>query len=263
MDIMQTVNIIRGHEDTFRRITDIVVTEFPLKIVINGQKFITLLCSPMNLDELVVGYLYNERIIKNRDDICDIRFRGNYVYLTLADSINTFIPDKKPKTLTSSSSRVLNNIKTKHVSFDKNIKVPYKNFYIIADILSKNSKLFKDTGGVHGALLSNYNADFTLFREDIGRHNAVDKIAGFLLLNNTLLGSKILATSGRISSEILLKAARCNIPILMSRSAPTALSIDLANKLGITLVGFVRKKKMNIYTFEDRIELPAKWEHTK
>ena len=96
---------------------------------------------------------------------------------------------------------------------------------------------------------------FYSFREDIGRHNAVDKIIGFMVLNNILPKHKILLTSGRVSSEILLKTARCGIPILVSRSAPTDLSINLANRLGITLIGFVRGKRMNIYTYERRIDM--------
>jgi len=118
-------------------------------------------------------------------------------------------------------------------------------------VFNKESILFKETGGVHSVELI-YGTIKVLF-EDIGRHNAVDKVVGFLLKNNIIRDDVYIITSGRVSSDILLKAALINIGLIVSRSAPTSLAIKLAEKLGVTVVGFARGNKLNIYTHKDRI----------
>jgi FdhD protein len=118
--------------------------------------------------------------------------------------------------------------------------------------LQQKALLFKATGGVHSAALAD-NEMLLYFYEDIGRHNAVDKIIGECLLNGTATDDKALFTSGRISSEIMLKAAKLKIQLIVSRAAPTSLSVELAEALNITLVGFVRGRRMNIYSHPWRI----------
>jgi len=109
------------------------------------------------------------------------------------------------------------------------------------------SQIFKATGGVHSAALCDQR-DILAFSEDIGRHNAIDKILGRCILDNLPTANRIIITSGRISSEIVLKVTRMDIPILVSRSAPTDLGVRLSSDLGLTLVGFARGDKMNVYT---------------
>ena len=118
-------------------------------------------------------------------------------------------------------------------------------------IFNKESILFKETGGVHSVEL-NFGEEQILF-EDIGRHNAVDKIVGYLLTNKINRDDIYLISSGRISSDILLKLALKNIGLIVSRSAPTSLAIKLADKLGVTVIGFARGNKLNIYTHKERI----------
>lgn len=118
----------------------------------------------------------------------------------------------------------------------------------------KGSRLFQETGGVHsGAICS--TEEILLFHEDIGRYNAVDKLVGQALAKRLNLADKLLLTSGRLSSEILLKAAKQSIPIIVSRRAPTALAIELAERLNVTLVGFARGNRMNIYSGAGRIKV--------
>lgn len=255
MDVLRTVNITRGNDEKFQQITDKVIREYSLTIIFNQQELVTLLCSPMHVDELAVGYIYNEGLIRDRDDISKIEYIDNNICITTSNETAITLK-KQHKIITVSSGTILSkpNIKSLPVNTSTN-KVLYSEIYQMADILTKSSKLFDDTGGVHSALLSSCDIEFTVFREDIGRHNAVDKILGFMILNNITPEKKVLITSGRVSSEILLKIARSEIPVLVSRSAPTDVAIDLADKLGITLIGFVRGKRMNIYTHVERIQL--------
>ena len=127
--------------------------------------------------------------------------------------------------------------------------------YDLMDRLFDESTLHAETGGVHNAALSSFDEEFYAFRKDIGRHNAADKLIGHCLVNGLELKDKILVFSGRISSEIIKKVARAQIPMILSVSAPTDLAIKIAKNLNITLVGFVRGKKMNIYNDCGRIEI--------
>jgi FdhD protein len=255
VNLTQSVKIICGKQDSFRHITDKVVREFPLKIIVNEQDLVTLVCTPAHLDQLAVGYAFSKGLLNSKDDIEQIIDSDEGICLTLRNK--TALIDKKcPKIITSSSGKVsqCDDIKGLRLA-PRNSKVPYYSIYEMADVLSSGSELFKDTGGVHTALLSDHHKSFTLFREDIGRHNAVDKVIGFMILNQVLPEDKVLVISGRVSSEILIKTARSGISILVSRSAPTDLAVSLANQLGITLIGFVRGKRMNIYAQEERIDI--------
>jgi FdhD protein len=119
------------------------------------------------------------------------------------------------------------------------------------------SETFRATGGVHSAALCD-TSNILVFNEDIGRHNALDKVFGECLLNGIPTDDRLVITSGRISSEILLKVARRNIPVLVSKSAPTNLGVKMANELGVTLVGFVRGKRANVYTNTWRVNRDGK-----
>jgi FdhD protein len=122
----------------------------------------------------------------------------------------------------------------------------------LISLLEEKSVTFRRTGGVHSAALADSNGLIARY-EDVGRHNAVDKSLGYALLNQIDPNDKILVLSGRIASEILLKAARSRIPMFLSRSAPTYLAVELANKLGITVVGFARGEQLNVYSYMERV----------
>ncbi len=118
----------------------------------------------------------------------------------------------------------------------------------------KESKIYLQTGGVHSAALAD-NAGILIFKEDIGRHNAIDKVIGQGLREKVDFSNKIMITSGRISSEVLLKTQKCRIPLIVSKSAPTNQAVKLAKDMGITLIGFARGARMNVYSEEARIKL--------
>jgi len=237
---------------------DVVVTEFSLTIVFNNQEMVTLLCSPASLDYLAIGFLSSEGLLKSRDEIkkvvvderCGIvrvetkeenKGAGELVFKRLITS------GCGRGTSLYSAAGVEGQVKVESKTKISALEV----FELVAEF-QRRSQIFKATGGVHSAALCD-NESILIFREDIGRHNAIDKIFGECILQDISTADRILVTSGRVSSEILLKAAKRDIPLLVSKSAPTDLGVKLANDLGVTLIGFVRGKKMNVYANDWRV----------
>jgi FdhD protein len=140
---------------------------------------------------------------------------------------------------------------------ESKIQISVPEISALANKFQRRCRIYRATGGVHSAALCD-NKDILVFSEDIGRHNALDKIFGECILNDIATDAHIIITSGRVSSEILLKVARRNVPVIVSKSAPTNLGVRLANDLGVTLVGFVRGKRMNVYTHAWRITIDGK-----
>lgn len=255
MDLIEEFEITRVERDNFLTKIDQVAKEFPLKIFVNNKELVSLTCSPNHLQELALGYLFSEGYFSEFNDVKSINLKEENIFVELR-RINDEIGEYKHKIITSGCGRstIYTDLTGKDLQKVKlDIQAPHDLIYHLASELNKRSELFKETGGVHNALLGNVTSDFLIFREDIGRHNAVDKLIGHLVLNNYSAKDKILITTGRISSEILLKTARQQIPILVSRSAPTDLAVRLAYRLGITLIGFARGKRMNIYTHFTRV----------
>ncbi|MPM34359.1 Sulfur carrier protein FdhD [bioreactor metagenome] len=145
----------------------------------------------------------------------------------------------------------LNYIECEKVE-NSSVNIEIETIYEIMDKNLNSSKLFKDTGGVHSVSIFNQNKG-VITCEDVARHNAMDKAIGHCVLEGINLKDKIILVSGRISLEMMLKAAQMQIPVIISKSAPTNLSIELANRLNITLIGFVRGERMNIYTNPQRV----------
>lgn len=235
-----------------------VVKEKPLTVFLNHNELSTLICSPGAYEELAVGFLLSEGILHHLDDIQDIRCR--------ADQGLLWIETKEPVATTDNFLRrhmasccgkgraglyFINDARQlQAVTSDLRID--------IAAVLGSMSKFeekaesFRLTGGLHSAALADQHI-MTAHYEDIGRHNAVDKVLGFALLKRIDTSSKCLLLSGRIASEILIKAARSNVPLIISRSAPTELTLELAEELNITVIGFARGGNLNLYTHPERV----------
>lgn len=253
MDSTKKIDIIRIKGEEFKEEEDIVIWEYPFTIFVNDEEIITLLCSPDSLKELMIGFLFSEEFLSSLSDIERIRIDEDkgigYIYLKNINQFNEKLRGKR--TITSGCGKgtlfynVLDSFKSKRIEAPLSIEV--ENIKRLISKFNKKSELFLNTGGVHSCALCSAN-DIILFEEDIGRHNALDKIFGKALLEGIDTKDKIILTSGRISSEILIKSAKRQVPVIVSRSAPTSLSVELARKLGITLIGFARGQKMNIYT---------------
>lgn len=253
MDSIKRVNIVRIKGDEAKEEEDVVIKEHPFTIFINDEEVITLLCSPASLKELMVGFLFSEGFLTSLQDIDRISIDEDkglgYIYLKNINQFNEKLRGKR--TITSGCGKgtlfynVLDSFKSKKI--EKPLAIEVDRIKELIREFNKKSELFLNTGGVHSCALCSKD-DIILFEEDIGRHNALDKIFGKALLEGIETKDKIILTSGRISSEILIKSAKRQVPVIVSRSAPTSLSVDLAEELGITLIGFARGQKMNIYT---------------
>lgn len=239
---------------------DTIVTELPVTIKINGEEFVTMVCSPEYIEDMVVGYLASEGIIRNDKDIKDIWVQedGSYVHVT-TDRLNPLYQNLQNKRYITSCCGMsrqgfvfANDALTAKSMDEVRVKVTPQDCFRLMREMQSGADVFQETGGVHNAALCDVNG-IVLSRMDIGRHNALDKIYGYCLRNNIFIGDKIIVFSGRISSEILLKVAKIGCEIVLSKSAPTEFALQSAEELGITTVGFIRGDSMNVYTGPERI----------
>lgn len=248
-----------GEEYLVEELEDRVTVETPITIYVNGRELVTLLCTPEKIDRLALGFLRSEGILTAADQLESIRVKGEEGLVEVELKEKSGLAEKLygKRTVTSGCGKgtvffnVLDSMRSKPLS--GKMEVPAERILQLMEELQQKAQLFKETGGVHSAALAD-DEKILYFYEDIGRHNAIDKIVGECLLDGVNTDDKIIITSGRLSSEILLKVAKLQVQIITSRAAPTSLCIELAESLNITLVGFVRGKRLNIYSHEWRIK---------
>ncbi|MQL51150.1 formate dehydrogenase accessory sulfurtransferase FdhD [Desulfofundulus thermobenzoicus] len=238
--------------------TDQVVREVPVTLFLNDEELVTLVCSPDHLEELAVGFLCSEGILRKPGDLKGITVHRDDGLIWVettgpAPAREGFL--KRYLTTCCGRSRssfyFINDARgIKPVTSP--LQIPLERALAFAREMEGKAALFRATGGSHGAAL--YSREKALFfYEDIGRHNAVDKIFGRAFLDGIALGDKLLVFSGRVSSEILIKVARMGIPVIIARGAPTDLALAMARETGITVAGFARGDRMNVYTHSERI----------
>jgi FdhD protein len=254
--------IIRSRGDSFEETADQVAAEIGFTLNVNDKQIVTLLCTPDELDAMAIGFLVSEGILQDRGSLLGLVVdEKNYtVSVTLANLPDDINASFHKKTITSGCGR---GITFSDAASLRNLPQNRSPLRIspeeVRNLLQKfrtSSELFNKTGGVHSAALADRHS-ILLFAEDIGRHNAVDKLIGKAFLKSIPADDKILLSSGRISGEIMTKVIRSRIPIMISRTAPTCMSITHAEDHGVTLVGFARGDRMNIYTHPQRIILPV------
>jgi len=236
-----------GRETT----VDVVVTEFPLTIVLNERPVVTLLCSPANLDYLAVGFLFSEGLLRGEEDIREIAV-DQEAGTVLVKTKKAILPSSKRLVASGGGRGAPFAPLNKQAKVDSSLEIKTSEVFALMDDFIRRSAVFRATGGVHSAALCD-RGGVLVFNEDIGRHNAIDKVFGQCMLQGIQTAGHLVVTSGRVSSEILLKVARRNAPLLISKSAPTTMGVMMAGELGMTLVGFARAGKANIYTNEWRV----------
>jgi FdhD protein len=236
-----------------------VIREVPLNVKLDGEAYATIACAGDHLDELAIGFLSSERILAHRDDILKIETAE------LENSVNVILKSKKefPETLKKNIASSGARGKSVNANLLAPLKVP-EEFNISAKValelmeeLLEKSLLHNETHGTHCSALAQKEIIIAL-REDIGRHNTIDMLGGYALLQKIDLSRAIILTTGRISSEIVYKVWNLGIPLIISHSAPTTKAIELLQKANITLIGYVRGGKMNIYSHERRVKIEDK-----
>ncbi len=245
-----TCNFFSGEEQ--RRETVAVPGEMPLTIFVNGQETATILCTPARLTELVLGFLYSEGIIANINEVASVQVRDEKpvadVRLSNADYIA--LPER---TITSSYSRGVSS-KNQAPRVNSALVVAPEEVLSLMKQLYQQQSLFQSVGAVHCSALCD-RKQILVLAEDIGRHNTLDKIMGECLMKGLSTQDRILLTTGRISSEMLVKVARMQTPIFVSRGSPTDRAIALGNELGITVIGYARGSRLSVFSVEERVQV--------
>lgn len=257
----ETYTIVRYQSGTFSKQTDEVVTESPITIKLNSEEYVTVVCTPNYIEDMVIGFLISEGIISSYKDIEELWIqKENGIVHVKSSKINPLyqtLYNKRYVTSCCGKSRqgfvFVNDAAKAKKLHDIHITITPEECFHLMTSLQQSSTTFRQTGGVHNTALCD-RKNILLARMDIGRHNALDKIYGHCLRNNISVQGKIIAFSGRISSEILLKVSKIGCEIVLSKSAPTKLALQLAHDLGITVVGFIRNGSCNIYTHPERID---------
>jgi FdhD protein len=227
-----------------------VPDEAEITIFVNQQELVTILCTPNKLNYLALGFLYTEGIISGTGDVTSMRVCDEESEVDVRLS-NAEYELPTLRTLTSGCSSGV-AFQTEGQTVDSNLVVtPIEVLSLMKQFL-KQMELYKLCGGVHASALSD-TAKLLVVSEDIGRHNTLDKIQGECLIKGLSTKDKLLLSTGRVSSEMLLKAARMQVPIVVSRTAPTGRAVSLARDLNVALVGYVRGNRLSVYSHPERM----------
>ena len=236
---------------------DVVAVDEAVCIFINDEYYRTLIATPTMIRELVVGHLVGECIIGSLDEVKNIELNPLKVYVELRGDVDLkLINMSKVDLITTAcgaTGGLLRSDQLKPLETPGGLSVNAEKVWGMVRELNKRSGLFRETGGTHSAMLCTTDGEVLAFAEDVGRHNAVDKVVGAGVLKGVNMGGCVLISSGRQSGEIVLKAARSGIPFIASVAGPLESGIRIADAAGITLICFVRGRRMNVYTHPERM----------
>jgi FdhD protein len=261
---MREIKVFRINvkDQTIEHQTDYVSEDTPVHIFLNKHHYGTILCTPNQLEEMVVGHLLSEGLLKSINEIDDLTIKKDRKCLvTLKPDIDAEVristSQRFARLIVSSCGtpnyRSLSEIINSLPKMDPTLTITAKVLSESVKQLNFTAEEFRKTGGVHVAALYSLGGQVVTLAEDVGRHNAVDKVIGAAATKNMDLTQLFLALSGRLTGDIVLKAARNQIPLIASLSAAISSGIETAELTKITLVGFVRSKRMNVYTYPERI----------
>ncbi|MDW7710404.1 MAG: formate dehydrogenase accessory sulfurtransferase FdhD [Deferrisomatales bacterium] len=235
-----------------------LVRERPVTLHLNGREVVTLLCAGHHLDELAAGFFYAEGFLRSPEDVASIRVDAEAGRVEVQTRGEPLLASElwSKRTVTSGCGKgsafyhALDALLSK--PSESPLRVSAAQVLDRMEDLNRLSETYRRTRGVHNTALAKPD-QLLLFRDDIGRHNAADMVVGHVFLQGMTLGDKMLLTTGRLTSEILLKAARVGLGVLVSRNAATGLAVELAQTLNITLIGYVRAGRFTAYSGHERI----------
>lgn len=233
-----------------------VIQECPLTIYVNGQELVTLMCTPVGLEHLVLGFLSAEGMISHLGDVSllDITHGGVVADVWLRQQVSP--PQRRVLTSGCVGGTTFADLVESRIPIQSTRHITRDQVFVLMEQLQEAAVLYRRSRGVHTSALSD-GAGLLVVAEDVGRHNTLDKIRGECLQRGIPTADGILLTTGRISSEMLRKAADMEVPVIISRTSPTSLSLTLAEAWGITLIGYVRGRRMRVYTGDWRLGLPT------
>ena len=229
-----------------------LIVEKPVALYVNGILWITFMCTPNLLKALAVGFLFNEGVIESADQIEEFHICDNREIIDVWLGHQAEKPVEWKRTSGCTGGYTALDLDELYLEVEDEVKIEADQVRKLVERLFETQDLYKKTGGVHTSVLTDGN-QIVLAAEDVGRHNSIDKIAGLYLLGDEEPSSKILLSTGRISSDMLQKAARIGAAIVISRTSPTSMSVELADRWGITLIGYARRNRFNLYTHPGRI----------
>lgn len=229
-----------------------IIVESEVSLTVNGEVWMAFMCTPTDLEALAAGFLYDEGLIDSVSEIASVRVceHGDNVDIWTTHAVEKPKAWRRTSGCTGGVTAVEEEF-TSPVNLNGFSIVPKEINQLIGDLF-ESQDLYRKVGGVHTSALSD-GKSILVTAEDIGRHNSIDKLAGICLLNQIEIPNKIMLTTGRISSEMLQKAARLGAAIVISRTSPSSLSIKLAEKLGVTLIGYARRDRFSVYAHPERI----------
>jgi FdhD protein len=240
-----------------------VIVETPVSLTVNGKVWLTLMCTPIDLEALAVGFLFNEGVLRSKDEIelVQVCHQGDNVDVWLRHPVEQPRDWRRTSGCTGGATAVI--LEQMHPELKNGFILTPEMIHAHIETLLESQSLYREVGGVHTSILSD-GKRVIASGEDVGRHNSLDKISGKCLLEDLQPSRKILVTTGRVSSEMIQKAARIEAPVVISRTSASSLSVMLAEKWGITLVGYARRDQFIVYTHSGRIlqsaAQPMAWE---
>ena len=252
---------MRGLDENGREMRIRVVEERPLTIFLNGQEIVTVMTIRDHPEYLALGYLLNQRMLLPDDIVTAIDYDEDIETIVVRTKRKTDYEKKlRKKTLTSGCAQgtmfgdLMDHIAGVQLPRDAVLKTSW--LYTLSRKINTQPSLYLTAGAIHGCVLCEADQPL-IYMEDVGRHNAIDKIAGYMFQNSVSLDGKMFYTTGRLTSEMVLKTVQMDIPVLISRSGFTAWGVELARQTGLTLIGRAKGKRFIALAGEDRIEFDA------
>jgi len=245
-----------GYYDSDNRpVRGVVPAEAVITLNVNGRPLVRLMCTPTRLEDLAVGFLFNEGLIQGMQDVVVVELcsGGQGVDVWLDHDIEA--PELRAITSGCSGGTTFEDLRTSQHRTTSDLVLTPGQVVALMEDLAEAASLYRRAGGVHTSALAEAGETPRLvcIAEDVGRHNTLDKIAGICLREGHLPEDGVLLTSGRVSSEMVSKVAHIGVPVVVSRTSPTALSIELADAWGITLIGYTRRRSFRVYSGTDRV----------